>query len=88
MMRKRGVLMRDVAVGLLALALLAVVCPRVRVGSRFHRGLTRALCALSALALFSLVPGARVGVNALTAACVSALGLPGLAVLQVISMMP
>lgn len=73
--------------GLFALALLYAVCLRVRVGSRFHRVLTRAVCAVWTLMLFSLVPGAHIGVNALTVACVGWLGLPGLGMLQVIAMM-
>ena len=66
---------------------LAFVCRNVRVGSRFHRGLSRGVCALWALLLFSLVPGVRVGVNALSVLCVGWLGLPGWGLLQVIAMM-
>ena len=72
---------------LTAMGAIAAVCLRVRVGARFHRGLCRAVCAVWALALFSLIPGVQVGVNALTVACVSWLGLPGLGLLQVIAMM-
>ena len=78
----------SVGIGLLSLALLAAVCPRVRVGSPFHRALCRGTAAVAALADCSLIPGARVGVNALTTACVAALGLPGLGLLQVIALMP
>lgn len=69
-------------------AVLAFICVRVRIGSRFHRGLTRAVCAIWALAAFSLIPGTGVGLNALNVACVSALGLPGLGLLAVLARMP
>lgn len=74
--------------GLGALTVLAWICPRVRVGSRFHRGLGRGLEALGVLLVLSLAPGFRVGVNALTVVCVALLGLPGAGMLQVIAMMP
>ena len=80
--------MWSVIAGLGALQALSAVCRRVRVGSRFHRALVRGVCALWALVAFSLVPGARVGVNALAVACVGWLGLPGLGLLQVIAIMP
>ena len=80
--------MQEVVFALLSMGLLYAVCLRVRVGSRFHRALTRAVCAVWALMLFSLLPGARVGVNALTVACVGWLGLPGLGLMQVIALMP
>ena len=80
--------MFSAGIGLLSLTLLAVVCPRVRVGSPFHRAPCRGTAAVAALAACSLIPGARVGVNALSAACVAILGLPGLGLLQVIAMMP
>ena len=79
--------MRDILLALASLALLAAVCLRVRIGSRFHRGLCRVVCAVWALMVFSWLPFARVGVNALTVACVSWLGLPGLGLLQVVGMM-
>ncbi len=66
---------------------LNAVCSRIRIGSRFHRAMTRAVAALFVLVLFSVLPFARVGVNALTVACVSLLGLPGLGMLQVIALM-
>lgn len=74
--------------GLLSLAALAWVCPRVRIGSPFHKALSRGVKAVGMLAFCSLIPGFRAGVNALTVACVAALGLPGLGLLQVIAMMP
>ena len=67
--------------------MLNAVCRRVRIGSRFHRAMTRAVAALFVLVLFSFLPFARVGVNALTVACVSMHGLPGLGMLQVIALM-
>jgi len=79
--------MADILWGLGSLALLAAVCLKTRVGSRFHRGLTRGVCALWALMLCTLLPGWGVGVNALTVACVGWLGLPGLGLLQVVAMM-
>lgn len=79
--------MRDVLLALFCLALLAMICLRVRIGSRFHRGLCRAVCAVWALMLFSWLPFSRVGVNLLTVACVSWLGMPGLGLLQVVGMM-
>ena len=77
--------MRTVGIALLSFALLAAVCLRTRVGSPFHRGVTRAVWMLAGL---SLIPGCRVGVNALTVACVSVLGLPGLGLVQVIALLP
>lgn len=68
-------------------SLLALACPRVRVGSLFHRGLTRGVCAVWALMLLSLVPGFRVGLNALTVTCAGALGLPGIGLMQVVALM-
>ena len=79
--------MLPILLALAALALLAALCLNTRVGSPFHRAVTRGVCAVWALALFSLLPGARVGVNALTVACVGTLGLPGLGLLQVVGMM-
>ncbi|MBQ9301392.1 MAG: hypothetical protein IJ214_12875 [Clostridia bacterium] len=70
-----------------ALFLLAAVCLRVRVGSRFHRGITRGVYAVWALMLLSLIPGFRAGVNTLTVACAGALGLPGIGLMQVIALM-
>lgn len=80
--------MRTVGIALLFFALLAAVCLRTRVGSPFHRGVTRAVCSVWMLAGLSLIPGCRVGVNALTVACVSVLGLPGLGLVQVIALLP
>lgn len=77
-----------VGMGLSALAALAVICPRVRVGSPFHRALRRGVLALGLLTVFSLIPGIRVGVNGLTLLCVGTLGLPGLGLAQVIAAMP
>ena len=59
---------------------------RVRVGSRFYRGMRRAVCAAAALAVSGLI--SPVGVNLLNLLCVSALGLPGLGLLHVIARMP
>lgn len=67
---------------------LAVVCIHTRVGSRFHRGLARAVCALWALIGCSLIPGAGIGVNAVNVACVSILGAPGLGLLAVLAHLP
>ena len=80
--------MASVALGLASLAALAAVCPRVRIGSPTHRALRRGAAALGLLAVCSLIPGFRVGINALSVACVGALGLPGLGLLQVIALMP
>ena len=71
---------------LLFFGALACVCLHVRVGSRFHRSLTRAVCALWMLIFCSLIPG--IGVNAVNVACVSLLGLPGLGLLAVVAGMP
>ena len=68
--------------------LLAVICIRVRVGSPFHRGLTRVVCALWALIGCSLIPGIGIGVNAVNVACVSFLGVPGLGLLAVLARLP
>ena len=70
------------------LGMLTLLCAHVRVGSRAHRALSRAVCAVCLLMLSSLLPGMRVGVNALTVACVACLGLPGLGLLQVLTLMP
>ncbi len=67
--------------------LLNAMCRRVRIGSRLHRAMTRGVCALFMLALFSCLPFSNVGINALTVTCVSLLGLPGLGLLQVITLM-
>ncbi len=56
-------------------AMLTLIALRVRVGSRFYRGMRRAVCAAAALAVSGLI-------------CVSALGLPGLGLLHVIARMP
>ena len=69
-------------------SLLTWLCLRMRIGSRVHRMLIRVVCAVYLVLLFSLIPGVRVHINALTLACVSALGLPGLGLLQVIALMP
>lgn len=69
-------------------SLLTCICLRVRIGSRAHRILTRTVCAVFLVLLFSLIPGVCVHINALTVACVSVLGLPGLGLLQVIALMP
>ena len=79
--------MASILVAAAVFSLLALVCMRVRVGSRFHRGLTRGVCAVWALMLLSLIPGFRVGVNALTVLCAGALGLPGVGLLQAVAMM-
>ena len=73
---------------LLLFALLTAICLRVRIGSRFHHGVSRGVWAVWALILCGLIPGFRVGVNALSVACVGVLGLPGLGLLQVIALMP
>ena len=52
------------------------------------RTLTEVALAVALLAVCSLIPGFRVGINALSVACVGALGLPGLGLLQVIALMP
>ncbi len=69
-------------------ACLALFCIHMRVGSPFHRGLTRAVCALWMLIFCSLIPGIGIGVNAVSVACVSLLGLPGLGLLAVVAGMP
>ena len=69
-------------------AALAFIALRMRVGSAFHRGLQKCVCACLALFLCSLVPGMQAGVNALAVAVVAVLGLPGLGLLQVIALMP
>lgn len=61
---------------------------RVRVGSAFFKGMKKCVCAVWVLYLLSLVPGMRMGVNALGVATVAALGLPGAMLLQVIALMP
>lgn len=68
--------------------LLGAVAFRVRVGSAFHKGMKR--CVYASLLLFfcSLLPGMQMGVNALAIAAVALLGVPGLALLQVIALMP
>ena len=66
-------------------AMLTLIALRVRVGSRFYRGMRRAVCA-AALAVSGLI--SPVGVNLLNLLCVSALGLPGLGLLHVIARMP
>lgn len=73
--------------GVLALTALAILCPRVRIGSPAHRALRRGVMALGALWALSLLPGFRVGVNALTVSCAALLGLPGVAVMQAIALM-
>ena len=67
-------------------AMLTLIALRVRVGSRFYRGMRRAVCAAAALAVSGLI--SPVGVNLLNLLCVSALGLPGLGLLHVIARMP
>lgn len=61
---------------------------RVRVGSGVFRALKRGVCALWALVFLSLVPGTSLGVNALNILALSALGVPGAVLLQVIAWMP
>ena len=68
--------------------LLSLTAMRLRVGSAFHKGLTRCTCAGVVLLLGSLLPGIQVGVNALAIAAVAILHAPGLVLLQVIAMMP
>lgn len=65
---------------------LAVLALRVRIGSRFYRGMRRAVCAAGLLAVSGLI--SPVGVNLLNLLCVSALGLPGLGLLHVVARMP
>lgn len=67
-------------------AALTLIALRVRVGSRFYRGMQRAVCAAAALAVSGLI--SPVGVNLLNLLCVSALGLPGLGLLHVVARMP
>ena len=67
-------------------AMLTLIARRVRVGSRFYRGMRRAVCAAASLAVSGLI--SPVGVNLLNLLCVSALGLPGLGLLHVIVRMP
>jgi len=61
---------------------------RVRVGSAFHRGMKKCVYAVWALFLFSLLPGVQLGVNALNIALTAALGAPGIALTQIIALMP
>ena len=69
-------------------ALLYAFCMRVRVGSYVFRALSRAVGAVWALALLSLVPGVTIGLNALNILTVSLLGAPGAMLMQVIAWMP
>ena len=85
---KRGVTVISLLFTLVFFLLLAVICIRVRVGSRFHRGLTRSLRALWTLIACALIPGLGIGVNAVNVACVSLLGLPGLGLLAVLARLP
>ena len=66
-------------------AALAVLTLRVRIGSRFYRGMRRAVCAAGLLAVSGLI--SPVGVNLPNLLCVSALGLPGLGLLHVVARM-
>ena len=67
---------------------LGYISHRVRVDSAFFTGMKRCVCAVWVLYLLSLVPGMRMGVNALSIATVAALGAPGAVLLQVVSLMP
>ena len=67
---------------------LGYISHRVRVGSAFFTGMKRCVCAVWMLYLLSLVPGMRMGVNALSIATVAALGAPGAGLLQIIALMP
>lgn len=69
-------------------ALLYTICMRVRADSLLYRLIARAAPAACMLLCYSLLPFAGVGVNAVTLYCVSALGLPGLALMQVIALIP
>ena len=67
-------------------AVLAAWTLRVRIGSRFYRGMRRAVCAAGLLAVSGLI--SPVGVNLANVLCVAALGLPGLGLLHVVARMP
>lgn len=69
-------------------AALGVFCRGVRVGGRLYRGISRGVSAVWVLFALSLVPGLRIGVNLMNISVLSALGLPGCVLLQVIAMMP
>ena len=69
-------------------ALLWTFCLHIRVGSSVFRMLKRGTCALWALIFLSLIPGMRLGINALNTAALAWLGLPGAVLLQVIALMP
>lgn len=68
-------------------ALLTFCALRVRINAPPHRAISRCAFAVCALWLCRLTLGAGVGVNALTILTAGALGVPGVALLQVIARM-
>ena len=68
--------------------LLGSFCMGVRVGGRVYRAVSRGVCAVWILVALSLVPGMRLGVNLMNVSVISALGIPGGVLLQVIALMP
>jgi len=69
-------------------ALLTAGCMRIRVGGKVYRALQKGTGALWGLIFFTLVPGVTIGVNLLSVAALTALGIPGAVLLQVIALMP
>lgn len=69
-------------------ALLYAFCMRVRVGSGAFCAMKRSVMAVWGIVFLSLLPGIRIGLNALNVMMVALLGAPGAVLLQVIALMP